>query len=751
MADKKRKKSKLSGRILGLTAVIAVVFVILVARLVHLQFIRGSELKELALEQQTKEKEINPRRGTIYDTNGKELAVSANVDTVAVDPKLIREKGNGEFVVTILADVLDVEKDKIRAALQKNSRFEYIKKRVEVEEAQILRNYLSGKNADGEEMSKEERKQFNLAGVALVADTKRYYPYGSLAAQVIGMTGADNQGLEGLELKYDKYLKGTAGKLVKSENVAGGNDFDYEKYYNAQEGNSIVLTIDEAVQRIVEKGMEEGVVEYKAAKGGCAIVMDPKTGAIIAMASVPTYDLNKPIEITDPEIVAQLDKLEGEEYSKLYVETTSNIKRNKPVVDVYEPGSTFKLITCAMALEESATTLGASYNCSGHLMVAGRPIHCWKTGGHGSQTFMMGMVNSCNPVLMQVGAKIGRENFIKNFKAFGFRETTGIDFPGEAVGSFHDEDNFKEVDLMVSSFGQSFEVTPLQMITAISSLVNGGTLYKPYLVREIRDAGGQVIETMQPQKIRQTVSPETCESMKEVLETVVVESGSKAAVKGYRIGGKSGTSEKQPRGNEKYIGSFVSVAPVDDPKVVLMVILDEPEGESYYGGQTSGPVAGKIMEEILQYYNIEPQFSEEEKSKLDTTVPDVTAMPVDDAKRALAGFSLQGAVRGSGAQVLSQEPEAGSKVRNNSTIILYTGAEGDAPVVKMPSVVGKSLEEANKIITDAGLLIKIRGKSSDEKMIVTRQEPLADSVVTQGATVVIYTDKAGGEQADETQ
>ncbi len=746
MAVKKRKKPKLSNRILGFTLIMTAAFAVLCARLVYVQFIWGGELKAMALEQQTKEKEINPRRGTIYDTNGKELAISASVDTVAVDPKLIREEGNGEFVATILADVLDIDKSTILKSLEKNSRFEYVKKRIEVEQAQILRNYISGKKENGEEMTKEEKSQFNLAGVALVADTKRYYPYGSLAAQVIGMTGADNQGLEGLELKYDKYLKGTSGKLVKSDSAVGSPTFDYEKYYNAQAGNNIVLTIDETIQRIVEKCLEEAAVENKVAKGASAIVMDPNTGAILAMASIPTYDLNQPIQITDPEILAQLEKLEGEEYSKLYVETTSQIKRNKPIVDVYEPGSTFKLITCAMALEENATTLEEGYHCSGHLMVAGRPIHCWKTAGHGPQTFMKGMVNSCNPVLMSVGAKIGRENFVKNFKMFGFREPTGIDFPGEAVGSFHDEDNFKEVDLMVSSFGQSFGVTPLQMVTAISSLANGGTLYRPYLVREIQTPDGQVVESIQPQKIRQTVSPETSEKMRKVLETVVVESGSTAAVKGYRIGGKSGTSEKYPRGNDKYVGSFVGVAPVDDPKIVCMIILDEPQGENYYGGVISGPVAGRIMEEILQYYGIEPQYTEKEKNEMDTTVPDVAAMPVEDAKRALAGFALTGAVRGSGAQVLSQEPEAGSKVKNGSTVILYTGTEGDTPVVKMPDVVGKSVEEANKLITDAGLLIKVNGSSKlSEKSVVTKQEPVGGTVVNEGATVAIFVDKAGDE------
>ena len=566
----KRKKPKLSTRILAFTIFVAFAFTILMSRAVYIQFVRGAELESMALEQQTNEKEITPRRATIYDRTGKELAISANVDTVAVDPKRVREVGNREAVASTLSEVLGIEREVVYKALDKSSRFEYVKKRIDLDQSQVLRTYISGKDADGNKIPEEELKKHDLTGVSLIADTTRFYPYGDLAAQVIGVTGADNQGLEGLELEYDKYLKGTAGKLVKSDATAGSPTFEYEKYYNAQAGSNIVLTIDETIQRIVEKNLEEVFIENKAAKGGCAVVMNPQTGEILAMASAPTFNLNEPIKIDDPEI----NKLTGKEYNEAYVKATSQLKRNKPVVDVYEPGSTFKLMTCAMALEENVTTLEDHYNCAGYLTVGGRNIHCWRPSGHGSQTFMQGMVNSCNPVLMQVGAKIGKENFYKNFINFGFRETTGIDFPGEAIGSSHEHDKFSETDLMVSSFGQSFEVTPIQMMAAISSLINGGTLYRPYLVKEIQSADGQVQETIMPQKVRQTVSPETSEKMKTVMERVVIDSGSTAAVKGYRVGGKSGTSEKQPRGSGKFIGSFVGAAPIDDPKIICIVILD---------------------------------------------------------------------------------------------------------------------------------------------------------------------------------
>ena len=733
----KRKKLSINSRILVSAAILGVCFLILIGRTAYIQFVRGGELRELALEQQTKENEITPRRGTIFDCNGKELAVSANVDTVAVDPKRIAEEGNATSVANTLSEVLGVDKDKIYSALEKSSRFEYIKKRISAEESEILRSYISGEDKDGNDLPEHVLKEHNLVGVSLVSDTKRYYPYSNLAAQVLGNVGVDNQGLEGLEYQYDEYLRGSAGAIVKSDSTVGSPTFEYEQYYNAQAGCDIVLTIDESIQRIVETALEEAYIENKAAGGGCAVVMNPHTGEILAMASVPTYNLNEPIEITDPETIAKLDALDGAEYNAAYVEATSKIKRNKPTVDVYEPGSTFKLITCAMSLEENVTTLDETYNCSGSLNAGGWNISCWKTAGHGTQTFMTGMVNSCNPVLMQVGLKIGRQRFYNNFKMFGYRETTGIDFPGEAIGSFHQEDAFTDLDLMVSSFGQSFQVTPLQMVTAISSLVNGGTLYKPYLVKEIKSADGQIIESFSPEKIRQTVSAATSEKMKTVLETVVNESGSTAAVKGYRVGGKSGTSEKQPRGSNKYIGSFVGVAPADDPKIIVLVILDEPMGENYYGGVITAPVAGKVISETLQYYGIEPQYTKEQSEELSSVVPDVISKSVTESKQILANYGLKYVIQGSGEQVISQEPASGTPVKSGSSVTLHTNLAGEEEYVKVPDIFSLDVEQANEIIVNSGLKIKI---TNNKGSVVTGQSPTAGELVKKGTTVTVSTD-----------
>ncbi|MBR6522993.1 MAG: PASTA domain-containing protein [Clostridia bacterium] len=733
---KTRKKTSINIRILLSVGILAICFLILAGRTAYLQFVRGGELRQLALDQQTKENEITPRRGTIYDANGKELAVSANVDTVVVDPKRIKEEGNQTQVVATLSEVLGVDKDKIYSALEKSSRFEYIKKRISAEESETLRSYISGKDADGNDLPESLIKSHNLVGVSLISDTKRYYPYSNLAAQVLGNVGADNQGLEGLEYEYDEYLKGNAGAIVKSDSTVGSPTFEYEQYYNAQAGCDIVLTLDESIQRIVESSLEEAYIENKAAGGGAAVVMDPHTGAILAMASVPTYNLNEPIQITDPETVAKLDALDGADYNAAYVEATSKIKRNKPTVDVYEPGSTFKLITCAMSLEENVTTLDEVYNCNGYLEAGGWNISCWKTAGHGQQTFMTGMVNSCNPVLMNVGLKIGRQNFVKNFKMFGFRETTGIDYPGEAIGAFHQEDAFTDLDLMISSFGQSFQVTPLQMITAISSLVNGGTLYKPYLVKEIKSADGQIIESFSPQKIRQTVSAATSEKMKTVLETVVNQSGSTAAVKGYRVGGKSGTSEKQPRGSGKYIGSFVGVAPVDDPKIVVLVLLDEPMGENYYGGVITAPVAGKIISEVLQYYGIEPQYTQAESEELSSVVPDVIGKSVTESKQILTNYGLKFVIQGSGEQVLSQDPPSGTAVKSGSSVTLNTNLAGEEAKIKVPDLFTLDVEQANEIAVNSGFKIKI---IKNEGTMVTSQNPPAGELAEKGSTISVTT------------
>ncbi len=733
---KKQNGNVMKQRVILMTVITATLLTALGGRTAYLQFVRGQDLKQQALDQQTQEKEITPKRGTIYDRNGKELAVSANVETIVADPSAIREKGNTEDVVQTLSSILQMDQESIRIILNKNSRFEYVKKRVESDPASQIRKYISGTDESGNKLSEEEMNGHDLTGISMVEDTKRYYPYGSFACHVIGFTGADNQGLEGIESIYDKYLKGTSGKVVKAGNNRATAPFEYEKYYGAEDGNSLVLTIDETIQHFVEKNLEQACIDNKVKQGACAIVMQPQTGEILALANYPSYDLNNPRQLVDQTLQQQLEQLPDEEYNTRMAEELQKMWRNKAVVDTYEPGSTFKLITAAMALEEKVTTLQDTYSCPGYKEVGGVKIHCWQTAGHGTETFLQGLVNSCNPVLMSVGEKIGPEEFYRYYKLFGFRELSGFDMPGEAVGSFHTYENFNSTELATASFGQGFTITPLQMVTAVSSLVNGGVMYRPHIVKQIKDSEGNIVEDIQPEIIRQPISKETSEQMKFVMETVVNDSGSKAAVKGYRIGGKSGTSEKQPRGNNKYIGSFVAAAPIDDPQIVCLVILDEPEGESYYGGQTAAPAAGKIVEEIMQYYNIEPSYTEEELAAMMTTVPDVTGKTVDEAKNTLTNYRLGAKIVGTGTTITGQEPQAGTTLKEYSSVTVYTdGATTEANMVTVPDVIGKTATEVNKILTDSGLNAKVTGGGNNQTSI--KQDPAAGTKVAAGTAVTV--------------
>ena len=686
----KQKKPKLQKRIICFTIAFTVILAGLGINTAVIQLVRGDKLKAMALEQQTSEKEIMPRRGTIYDRNMKELAVSANVETVVADPTVIAEEKNADQVADTLAPILEMDRNEIYELVTKDSHYVVIKKRIESEPANQIRRYLSGTDENGQKLSEEELTGKNLTGVDLIEDTKRYYPFGDFASHIIGFTGTDNQGLEGLEATYDKYLKGKSGRIIQSGGVSS-SPFDYEEYYNAEDGSNLVLTIDETIQHFVEKHLEQAYIDQQVKAGACAIVMNPKNGEILAMATQPSFDLNAPRTLTDPAVLQELEGLEGDEYNKRASEELQKLWRNKAVVDTYEPGSTFKLITCATALETKASTLEDVYSCTGVKIVGGTPIHCWKTSGHGSQTFLQGMVASCNPVLMSVGERIGRDAFYKSFQAFGFRETTDFELPGEAVGSFFEYNNFNTVELATTSFGQGFTVTPLQMVSAVSALVNGGVLYRPHIVKKITDSENVTIEETTPEVIRQPISKETSDAMRYVMEQVIVQSGSTAAVEGYRIGGKSGTSEKQPRGQGNYIASFVAAAPIDDPQIVCLLLLDEPMGDQYYGGQISAPVVAKIMEETLQYYGIEPQYSPEEEEKMETTVPNVVGKTAQEAEKALAGFNLSVRVSGSGQTVSRQDPAEGAHVREGSTVTIYmeNEEEGTTTVV-VPNVIGKN-------------------------------------------------------------
>jgi len=714
---------KIKRRILILLVLYTLASIALTVRIGWLQIHDAEKLQKEAIEQQTRDRIINSKRGTIYDRNKKPLAVSASVETVSVTPNEIKKEGNAEEVSAKLAEILDLDYEEVYKKVTKDSYYEIIKRKIEKEQA-------------------DEIRQCNFKGVNLDEDTKRYYPYGDFASHVIGFTGTDNQGLNGIEILYDKYLKGLPGRIVSVKDAIGTDmPYKYERYENPQDGFDLVLTIDETIQHFVENHLETAVIENVIGNGAAAIVMDPKTGEILAMAVEPDYDLNNPFEIQAPEVRKELEALNGDEFKERYNLELQKMWRNKAVVDTYEPGSTFKIITSAIALEENVVHLNDMFTCTGSKQVGGHNIGCWKEGGHGTQTFVQGVQNSCNPVFMEVGARIGPELFFRYVKAFGLRDKTGIDLPGEASGVFHELQNFKEVEIATTSFGQSFTVTPLQMITAVSAVANGGKLMKPRIVKQMLDKEGNVIKNFEPEVVRQVISKETSDILRGVLESVVSEgTGSSAYIKGFRVAGKTGTSEKLPRGSGKTIASFVGFAPADDPQVACIVMLDEPNGGQHFGGVIAAPVVGKILDDTLRYLGIEPVFTDEELLTTDVTVPEVRNMDVNEAKKTLRDMKLNYRVEGTGSTVADQIPKPGAKITEQSTVILYT--EGASPTnnVSVPDVLHKSVVEANQILTNAGLNMKIVGGSTDTTngaTTVVKQEPAAGTSVLPGTIVQV--------------
>lgn len=713
--------------------IFALLLIALLVRCAWVQFVNGPDLQIRAIEQQTKDKTINSKRGIIYDRNGKILAQSASVEMVSVSPREIYDAENADFVADTLSEVLELDRETVYKKITRNSGYEIIKRRVEKETADKLRALMSFTDEEGKTSNK-------LRGVYLSEDTKRYYPYGKLASHVIGFVGTDNQGLNGVELSFDKYLKGLPGRVVTAKNAMGTDmPFKYEKYINPENGANLVLTIDETIQHFVEKNLEQAVADYKVQNGAACIIMEAKTGDILAMATYPSYDLNAPFTLNNPEIQAQVDALEGDEKTKLYNDEIQKMWRNKAVVDTYEPGSTFKAITTAMALEENVVSINDAFYCTGAHVVGPHVIHCWKGGGHGAETFLQGVENSCNPVFMTVGARVGNANFFKYYKAFGFAEKTGFDLPGEAVCAFHQMSNFNEVELATSSFGQSFQITPLQLITAYSAIANDGTMVRPRIAKVLTDDDGNVIKTFGTKSIRKVISEETAAATRQILESVVTNGTSKNAyIAGYRVAGKTGTSEKLPRGNGKYIASFAGFAPANDPEIIGLLLLDEPMGDTYMGGQIAAPTFKLIFEDTLRYLGIEPQYTEEELKTMDLPVPNVEGLNVADVPKAFENSGLRYQIVGDGDVIVSQIPKGGTALPASSTVVLYT-RENDESDVVVPDVISCGVNEANRRIVNAGLNIKISGNAEvkEGEAVVSTQSPPSGTLVPKGTIVTV--------------
>lgn len=737
-------------------ALVFVGFGAVVISLFRWQIVRGEEMSIAALDQSLRSTTLSAMRGTIYDATGKVLAQSASVWTVVLEPAYFADyddpEGARQKVASGLAAILDMDEEEVYEKTQGSSYFVYLKRRVETSVRDEINEFLEAEGIS--------------SGVRLIEDYKRYYPYGTVASTVLGFTGTDGQGLEGLELQYDTQLRGTAGRLISSRNALGTDmPFEYEQYVEAQDGNNLVLTIDETVQSILEKYLAEGVDQFNVKNGAVAIMMDVDTGAILGLATTPTYDPNNPFTIYDEDLQAQIDALSGEEQDQAFNEAQLKQWRNKAVSDTYYPGSVFKMCTYAMGLEEGVVTEQTTYTCTGSVLVDGwdDPIHCWRHSGHGLETFRDGLCNSCNPYTIYIGQLLGGETFAKYREAFGFTESTGIDLPGEAVTLYHSAIELINTpsNLAVESFGQNFSITPLHMITAAAAIANGGYLVTPHVVDRVVDQDGNIVQTADTSYRRQVISEETSAAITDILQQNV-ESGSATGgyVAGYRICGKTGTSEKVDKWNEdrtqdmEYIASYCGFAPAEDPQYALLVFFDEPDDDTnggYNGGNAvAGPYFAKMMEEILPYLGVEAQYNEEEYANLDTVAPTVTGLTLEEAYAKLeeAGltYSVIGDESDSSITVTAQVPEAGGAVPKDGQVVLYTNGYDEASTyVTVPSFLGYDVTNASYLASINGLQISVSGSSSSTAT-VTAQSVAEGEQVQQGTVITLtFVDNANAE------
>lgn len=718
---------------------IAVLLIILILgfgsgifRLVQLGVFQGEELQQKAVDQQLSDTVISAKRGTIYDTNGKILAQSATVWKVVLAPIYFESDEERTIVSRGLAKILDMDQKKIYEKTKESTYYAVVKRQVESDVREKILKFIN-----------TLRDEHDITGVIdLIEDYKRYYPYGDFASAVLGFTGMEGQGLEGLEYQYNSYLTGTPGRLITAKNANGTEmPFKYEQKVEAQDGNNLVLTIDETSQHILEKYLDKGVEEYGVVNRAVAILMDVKTGGVLGMAVRGGYDLNNPLEVADQNKKDEIEALPEEEKSAAESAALSDQWRNKAVADSYYPGSVFKIFTSSMGLEEGVVTDKSRYSCSGFYIPfeGAQRVHCHNTNGHGVQTFEEAICNSCNPAFMQIGQGVGAAKFRQYCEAFGFLDKTGIDLPAETGGVFFNE--MGPMDLAVSSFGQNFSVTPLQMVTAVSAVANGGKLMQPYVVQQVTDEKGNVVEAKEPVVKRQVISEEVAKKMCDVLEKNTISgSGKNGYVAGYRVAGKTGTSEKLSvsQGTKDYIASYCGFAPADNPEVALIVYFDTPKNEAnqYYGSMVAAPVFANMMSEILPYLNIETEYTEEEINKMDTVAESFVGMDTQSAKAAAQAGGFVPVIKGDGDKVLSQIPAAESRLPQGGTIVLYTDSDSAKDdVVEVPDLTGLTVAEANNVASLYGLNISISGSSSSGEGISYAQD-IAEGVKVNSGTVI---------------
>ena len=707
-------------------------FFLLFFKLYNLQITRHEELQAKAVSQQTRSSVVTASRGAIYDASGNILAISSTAETIFLSPKEINDALNDEenpvawtkeVLAAALAKILDVSEEGILKKMARtDSMYEVLKFRVEEDIADQVRQYINDNK---------------VKGVYLTTDAKRYYPYGDLAAQVIGFVGVDYTGLFGLEAEYDKELQGQSG-LVVTAKANQQNDllYEYSQYFDPENGDELQVTLEATVQYYLEKGMKDMCDAYSPANGATGIVLDVRNGGILAMASFPNYDLNDYATVTDKTLLEQMGRGELDEEGAQQKQW-----RNKALNDTYEPGSTFKILTLSAALEEGLIDKTTSVNCSGSVNISGHTIHCSNKAGHGLQTLEQTVGNSCNPAFISYGLKLGTEKFYQYMRSFGIMSATGVDLGGEATGVFAADANFTQLDLACYAFGQNFTVTPLALIAAQAACVNGGYLYTPHFAQQITDSDGNVIWQHDDTPVRQVISEETSATVRECLEYVVASgTGKNGQVAGYRIGGKTGTADKGQSGD--VVVSFLCFAPADDPQIMMLITMDTPSrstGTYVSGGNMVAPYSSAIMAEILPYLGIEPSYSAEELMGVDTTVPNVIGMSVEEAKDRLKERGFACKVEGDGETITDQTPVGGAIIPGKSTVVLYAGAEKPDKMCTVPSLVGRTAAEANTAATNAGLLIRFTGTTSSESntVLVFSQELEAGTEVPAGTVITV--------------
>jgi stage V sporulation protein D (sporulation-specific penicillin-binding protein) len=722
-----------------LIAIFAIGFSILIVRLVVLQIIDGSFFAQKALKQQLSTITIWPNRGTIYDRNMTPLAESATVWDVIAQPAYIKTDAQANSIADSLSVMLDVDRQKVYTLLRKKSSYEVIKKKIEKSTADLVNEYI---------------KDNNISGLGLIEDSKRYYPFGNFASQLLGFTGTDNQGLGGIEGKYDSVLKGTAGRVVTAKNAAGtGMPFDYTDAYSAVDGDNVITTIDEVVQSSLENNLTKAVADDNVTNRATAIAMNVKTGEILGMATTPGYDPNDPYTITDKTVQQLLSTKSGDDLKKSTSVALQAQWRNKAITEPNEPGSVFKVITAAAGLETGAVKEDSTFFDPGSIAIGGKNFHCWKYGGHGSQTFLQGFENSCNIVFITLGQRMGPANFFKYFSNFGLTAKTGIDLPGEAASIYYKEKSLGPVQLASCSFGQSNKMTPIELITAIAASANGGKLVTPHVVKAITDQSGKVIKTFGTTVKTQAISVETSKEIDHLMQMEVIEgTGKNAYVTGYRIGGKTGTSQKLDSADKNArIASFVGVAPCDDPQIAVLVILDEPHSSNTnFGGVIAAPVAGSIFSEILPYLGVTPKYTDAELQNLEVKTPDVTGKSITEATNAIKGQNLTIKVMGTGQSVTTQVPGPQESIAKGGTVIVYTGDTRAAPTVSVPRLVGLTPEQANSALAAANLNIRFVGVAQDDTGDTAyEQDTAVGSMVEPGTAITVkFRDNSAHEDTD---